>query len=167
MACHRASSSDSGEAGDSHIPHISSSPGGREAGKPWLEPSALRTPRLADSWPGLGSGSGCASAPLKLLEVLEPPAQKQSPRQADWHPRRCLLSHCCWHAWPLFLRSCLKPLVAVDPAGRKLEESALEDRSPQLLTLVDLLAEPEFHSGSDEQVGMQQKHHCDLARESV
>lgn len=78
-----------GEAGDSHIPHISSSPGGREAGKPWLEPSALRTPRLADSWPGLGSGSGCASAPLKLLEVLEPPAQKQSPRQADWHPRRC------------------------------------------------------------------------------
>lgn len=53
-----------------------------------LEPSALRTPGLADSWPELGSGFGCASAPLKLLEVLQPPAQKQSPRQADWHPRR-------------------------------------------------------------------------------
>lgn len=155
MACHRASSSDSGEAGDNHIPHVSSSPEGGRPGSPGLSCALSGLPGwLADSWPEPGGGVGCTSAPLKLQEVLEPPARRQSPRQAGWHPSRypaslpplACLAFVSWE----FTQTVVFPQIAWSQRTgqeKSCEESVLAETSPRPLVLTDLLAETAFVSG--------------------
>lgn len=167
MACPRASSPDSGEAGDNHIPHISSSP---EGGRPGSRGLSL----VLSGLPGWLTRGQSWEVVLAVHQALWSCWRSWSlRRRSSPHARLTgtregtLLSHHCWHAWPLFLRSSLKLLVAVDLAGRKLWGVSAcwqESSTPHVRSSA---AEPEFLSGSDEQVGLQQKRHRDLARWSV
>lgn len=167
MACHRASSSDSGEAGDNHIPRISSSLEGGRPGSPGLS-------RVLSGLPGWLTRGQSWEVVLAV-------------RQPLWS---------CWRSWSLRHRSSPTPgwlapekvpcyLTTAGTPGlcfsgvhsnlwlqwtwqeESCEKSVLADRSPQLLTLVNLLAKPEFLSGSDGQVSLQQKRRHVLARWSV